>query len=183
VQAGLEHQRLHLGTDVAGLVAELSGSGELADGAGDVTTHREKLAEAVVGIRREPALTARSASSTARSSRSSCWSSSMLPKALYATVSSSRIRDRSSPSRGSRLGAGALTYTSRGNSPDSWYSSSRPETSSAGATQPYRATTTVLAYNRTVCSAMCKRYLAWTVRPRWAQAEPAFRAACSNRLR
>jgi hypothetical protein len=170
VQAGLEHQRLHLGTDVAGLVAELSGSGELADGAGDVTTHREKLAEAVVGIRREPALTARSASSTARSSRSSCWSSSLLPKALYAT-------------RGSRLGAGALTYTSRGNSPDSWYSSSRPETSSAGATQPYRATTTVLAYNRTVCSAMCKRYLAWTVRPRWAQAEPAFRAACSNRLR
>jgi hypothetical protein len=81
----------------------------------------------------------RSASSTARSSRSSRWSSFLVPKVLYATVSSSRIRDSSSPSRDSRFGAGALMYTSRGSPPDSWYSSSSPETCSPGATQPYRA--------------------------------------------
>ena len=62
-----------------------------------------------------------------------------LPKALYATVSSSRIRDSRSFRRDSRFGAGALTYTRRGSPLESRYSSSRPETSSPGATQPYLA--------------------------------------------
>ncbi len=41
-------------------------------------------------------------------------------------------------SRGSRSGAGSLTYSSRGIEEDSRNSSSRPEMSMSGPIQPYR---------------------------------------------
>src|SRR5580700_11019836 len=48
------------------------------------------------------------------------------------------MRASRSASRGSRSGAGALTYNSRGSPPDRSNSSSRPETRAPGTSCPYR---------------------------------------------
>ena len=79
----------------------------------------------------------RSVSSTMRSSLTSCSSSSALEKGRYVAWSSVSIRCSSRPRRSCRSVAGIRTYTSLGCSVESRYSSSSPETSSSGATQPY----------------------------------------------
>ena len=78
----------------------------------------------------------RSLSNTIRSFSRSFLSSDGVWKDLYEALSSSRSRLKSSSSRGSRSGAGDLMYMSFGFSPESSYSSSKPETLSPGATHP-----------------------------------------------
>ena len=62
------------------------------------------------------------------------------------------MRASISARRGSRSGAGPLTYSSRGNACDSWNSSSRPEISMPGPTHPYRC------QYRPTNTSLCARY-------------------------
>ena len=77
-----------------------------------------------------------SLSKTARSSASNRSSSRGVAKARYDTVPAARMLSIISVSRGSRSGAGRFRYSSIGLPAASRYSSSRPEMSIPGATQP-----------------------------------------------
>ena len=77
-----------------------------------------------------------SLSKTARSSASNRSSSRGVAKARYDTVPAARMLSIISVSRGSRSGAGCFRYSTIGLPAASRYSSSRPEMSIPGATQP-----------------------------------------------
>jgi len=79
-----------------------------------------------------------SLSNTARSSASSRSSSRGVAKVRYDTFPAARMASIIAASPGSRSGAGRLRYNSMGFPAASRYSSSRPEISIPGATQPYR---------------------------------------------
>ena len=80
----------------------------------------------------------RSLRSRARSSRTSRPSSRGVPKVRYESVPSVWSSSIIAVSPGSRSGAGFLTYSSRGIEWESRNSSSSPEMSMPGPTQPYR---------------------------------------------
>ena len=94
------------------------------------------------GVPAGPALTAAPAklslSSTARSSASSRSSSRGVAKVRYDTVPAARMSSIIAVSRGSWPGAGRFRYNNIGLPAASRYSSSSPEISIPGATQPYR---------------------------------------------
>ncbi len=79
-----------------------------------------------------------SLNSTARSSASSRSSSRAVAKVRYDIVPAARMLSSIAVSRGSWSGAGRLRYSSIGLPAASRYSSSSPEISIPGATQPYR---------------------------------------------
>ena len=87
---------------------------------------------------RAPAVPNRSLRSSARSSRTSRPSSRGVRNDRYDSVPSDWSSSIMAVSRGSRSGAGVLTYRSRGIEWESRNSSSRPEMSMPGPIQPYR---------------------------------------------